>query len=51
MRPEISDNVIERLRAWALKRRKNTIMFGLRGGSGYYSVEDALDDLLKEVGF
>ena len=56
MRPEISDSVIERLKEWAINRKGTEHYLGslgVRGGEkwGRYTVEDALDDLLKEVGF
>ena len=55
MRPEISDENIDRLREWAKKNKGTYIPYGekmgVRGGHPFYTVDDALDDLLKEVGF
>ena len=54
MRPEISDENIDRLREWA-KKHGNVNSWrekmGHRGGNPVYTVDDALGDLLKEVGF
>lgn len=50
MRPEISDAVIERLKNWVRKNRGNRQLVGSRGKT-YYTIEDAISDLLKEAGF
>ena len=50
MRPEISDAVIERLKNWVWKNRGNAQRVGSRGKT-YYTIEDAISDLLKEAGF
>ena len=52
MRPEISDRNMDRLKEWARKHAGPRVeRLGKRGGKSYYSVDDALDDLLKEAGF
>lgn len=53
MRPEIDDGIVDRLKEWArVNHPGNLEDFGKRGGhSSYYNVNDALNDLLKEVGF
>jgi len=52
MRPEISDRNIERLKEWSARKRGfEPRNLGTRGGQYSYTVDDALDDLLKEAGF
>ena len=53
MRPEISDRNMDRLKEWARKHAgpRRIERLGKRGGKSYYSMDDALGDLLTEAGF
>lgn len=52
MRPEINERNIERLKAWASKNGRVVRDMGKKGYVNYrYTVDDALDELLKEVGY
>ncbi len=50
MRPEISDDIVSRLRDFMKSKHRVNRELGVRGYGGT-TVEEALDELLKEVGY